>query len=106
MSLRTSSVAKCLDKKLLIMGFEIPDVLAIFLLLSVLNFVFGQSNFKLFFVWLPTALLALTLRLGKKGKPDGFLLHWLRFQIKPGIYSAFTPTKNWVTPPTTPGRSA
>ncbi|MGK5085326.1 hypothetical protein WDW37_18730 [Bdellovibrionota bacterium FG-1] len=99
MSLRTTSVAKCLDKKLLLMGFEVPDVLAIFLTLSVLNFVFGQMPLKLLFVWLPTVALAAVLLLGKKGKPDNYLIHWLRFQIKPGTLHAFPDPSQWNIPP-------
>lgn len=99
MSLRTSAVAKCLDRKLLFFGFEVPDVLAIFLLLSVLNFVFGQMPFKALFVWLPTAAVAAVLRIGKKGKPDGYLVHWLRFQIKSGTLSAFDEPSDAVPPP-------
>ncbi len=99
MELRTTSVSKCLDKKLIIFGFEVPDILAIFLSLSILNFLFGQTNLKLFLVWLPVLILALALYFGKKGKPDNFLIHWLRFQIKPGIFSAFPVPTPWREPP-------
>jgi len=99
MTLKTTPVAKCLDKKLLLFGFEVPDVLAIFLTLSVLNFIFGQTPLKIVFVWLPTAALALVLRLGKKGKPDNYLVHWLRFQMKPGTYRAFPDASQWASPP-------
>ncbi|MBI4925323.1 MAG: hypothetical protein HY843_05310 [Bdellovibrio sp.] len=100
MTLKQTSVSQCLDKKLHIFGFELPDVLAIFLLLSVLNFVFGQTNLKFFLVWLPSLTLALVLRFGKKGKPDNYLIHYLRFQIKPGILSAFPEPSIWKAPPT------
>lgn len=99
MNLKTTSVAKCLDKRLLLFGFEVFDVLGIFLTLSVLNFVFGQTSFKIVFVWVPTALLAAVLHFGKKGKPDGFLIHWLRFQLKPGTFKAFPDASHWVSPP-------
>lgn len=99
MGLKTTSVAKCLDKKLLLFGFEVPDVLAIFLTLSVLNFVFGQTPLKFVFVWLPTLMLTLVLKYGKKGKPDNYLMHWLKFQMKPGIYRAFPEAPNWIAPP-------
>jgi hypothetical protein len=89
MELRTTSVSKCLDKKMMIMGFEIPDLLVIFLSISILNFMFGSTNMKLVLVWLPSIALALTIRLSKRGKPDNYLLHWLHFQLKPGIISAF-----------------
>ena len=99
MGLRTTPVAKCLDKKLLLFGFEVPDVLAIFFMLSILNFICGQMPYKIIFVWLPTAALALVLRLGKKGKPDSYLVHWLRFQITPGTYCAFSDATEWARPP-------
>lgn len=89
--MRTVDVSKCLDKKLTLFGFEVADILAIFLTLSVLNFLFGQTSLKVAFVWLPTIALALVLRYGKQGKPDKYLIHWLRFQIKPGTLSAFHP---------------
>lgn len=89
MEIRTTPVSKCLDKKMIIMGFEIPDLLAIFLMLSILNFLFGMTSMKIVAVWLPTVALALILRISKRGKPDNFLIHWIRFQIRPGILSAF-----------------
>lgn len=93
--MRQVAVARCLDKKLMLLGFEVFDVLVIFFVLSVLNFIFGQSSWKLILVWLPTLLLAGILRYGKLGKPDKFLMHWLRYQLKPGSYSAFlTPTND------------
>lgn len=97
-SLQTTPVAKCLDKKLMLFGFEVLDVLVIFITLSVLNLIFGQTSLKIFFVWIPTLILAAVLRYGKQGKPDGYLIHWIRFQMKPGVYSAFPDPSVW-TPP-------
>jgi hypothetical protein len=99
LSLRVVPVSKCLDKKLMMLGYEMPDLLAIFLVLSTLNFLFGQTQFRFFLVWLPTISLAALLRFGKRGKPDGFLLHWLRYQMKPGVYSAFRDPSNQTPPP-------
>ncbi len=87
--MRTTPVSKCLENKLMIFGFEVFDLLSIFLVLSVLNFIFGATSMKLFFVWIPTLFIAFVLHYGKKGKPDKFLLHWVRFQYRPGSYSAF-----------------
>lgn len=87
--MRATSVSKCLDKKMVLFGFEVLDLLAVFLVLSILNLVFGQMPFKWLFVWLPSISLACLLRWGKRGKPDKYLVHWIRFQIKPGVYSAF-----------------
>ena len=103
MSLKTTSVAKCLDKRLLLCGFEVFDVLAIFLTLSILNFIFGQTSLNIFLVWIPTLVLALTLHFGKKGKPDRYLIHWLRSQMKPGAYRAFPDPTSWARPPTLRG---
>jgi hypothetical protein len=84
-----NKVTKSLDRKLLIMGFEVVDLLAIFLLLSVLNFVFGNSSYQLFLVWLPPITLALILKIAKKNKPDNFLVHFIRYWASPGILKAF-----------------
>lgn len=103
MGIRSTPVSKCLDKKLLVMGFEIPDLLAIFLTLSILNFIFGQTALKVPFVWAPAVLLAIALRLGKRGKPDNYLIHWLRFQIKPARILAFDSPSKWENPPRSMG---
>jgi hypothetical protein len=95
MELKATEVSRCLDKKMMIMGFEVPDLLIIFLTISILNFLFGTTSLKWLFVWLPSAALALTIRLTKRGKPENYLIHWLRFQMKPGILKAFPePTIN------------
>ena len=97
--MRAVNVSKSLDRKLMLLGYEVLDVLAIFLTLSVLNLLFGQSGMSLFLVWTPSIALAVVLRLGKRGKPDRYLLHWLRYQVKPGVYSAFPEPTGWETPP-------
>jgi hypothetical protein len=106
MELRSVNVSKCLDKRLILFGFEVYDLLAIFLTLSVLNLLFGQmsTGMKLLFVWLPTVIIALVLHYGKKGKPEMYLVHWVRYQIKPGTLSAFH-EPSMVAPPPRVGRS-
>lgn len=98
LGLRTVSVNQCLDKKLLIFGYEIPEILAIFFLLSVLNFVF-PTGFKLIFVWVPTLTVAIVLRMGKRGKPDNYLVHLVRHKIQPPLLSAFSDATDFVSPP-------
>lgn len=100
MEIKVTEVSRCLDKKMVIMGFEIPDLLFIFLTMSILNFLFGTTNLKFLFVWLPSAAIALTIRFTKRGKPDNYLIHWLRFQIKPGVLSAFSDPTNQTPAPT------
>lgn len=99
MEIKSSPVSKCLDKKMIVLGFEVPDLLAIFLMLSILNFLFGTTSMKVVLVWLPSIALALTLKFSKRGKPDNYLVHWLRFQIRPGILSAFAEPSEWGLPP-------
>ena len=99
LSLRTVSVNQCLEKKLLIFGYEIPEILAIFFMLSVLNFVFGATGLKLFLVWLPSLTVAVVLRIGKRGKPDNYLVHLARFKFLPPLLSAFADSKDFVSPP-------
>jgi len=98
-------VNQCLDKKLLIFGYEIPEVLAIFFMLSVLNFIF-PSGFKLLFVWIPTLAVAVVLRIGKRGKPDNYLVHLVRHKIQPPLLSVFPEATGFVAPPTLTKRGA
>lgn len=97
--MRTSDVSKCLDKKLVMLGFEVPDLLLLFLTMSVLNFLFNQTSMTLLLVWLPSLALAFVLRYGKRGKPEKYLIHWLRYQIRPGVLSAFAEPAKWEPPP-------
>lgn len=99
MPLKTESTSKSLQRKLLIMGFEIPDLLAIFLLLSILNFSFGSTDYKLLFVWLPTVAAATVLRMAKHGKPDNYLVHLVKFFFQPKHLSAFKPPAIIKNPP-------
>ena len=99
MSLKTTPVSRCLDKKLQISGYEIPDLLAIFFLLSILNFLFGRTDMKLALVWLPTISLATVLRIGKRGKPDNYLIHLVRYHLRKRNLFAFNEPSNWTTPP-------
>jgi len=98
MALKTVPVAKCLEKKLLMLGFEVPDILAIFLLLTLLNFIFGESGAKFLLVWMPSICVAVILRIGKRGKPDNYLIHLVRFKLSHKYLAAF-PTPEMPYPP-------
>ncbi len=99
MALKSTAVSRCLDKKLLFFGYELPDVLMIFLILAFLDLTLGQTEHKLSLVWLPTLSLAVALRIAKRGKPDNFLVHWARFRMRPRVLSAFSEPSLWVSPP-------
>lgn len=96
---RTTPVSKCLDKKLKVFGFEVMDLLTLFLTISILNFIFGKTDFKFILVWIPSTLLAGILYYGKRGKPENYLIHWFRFQFFPSIYTAFNEPTKWRKPP-------
>jgi hypothetical protein len=98
-TIKVAPVNRCLDKKMMIMGFEVPDLLIIFLTMSVLNFLFGSTSLKWLLVWVPSAILAAAVRFSKRGKPENYLVHWLRFQIKPGVLCAFMEPTNLNPPP-------
>jgi hypothetical protein len=95
MSLPVTLMSRCLDKKLVIAGFEVPDLMAIFLFLSILNLLFGWTGMRFVFVWLPTLVLSAALRIGKSGKPDRYLIHLLRYWLHPKYVSAFRESPNY-----------
>lgn len=89
MGLNSSTVYKCLEKKTLILGFEIIDLFLLSFLLCLLNVLFSGSALKLFYTFGPTLMAGAFLRIMKQGKADGYLIHWLRYHLTPGIYPAF-----------------
>ena len=99
MSLKSTEVSRCLEKKLLLFGYELPDVLIIFMFLAVLDLLFGRTDYKIVLVWLPVVTLAITLRIAKRGKPDNFILHSIRFRVRPRVLSAFPEPSVRISPP-------
>jgi len=85
----STPVNRSLDRKSTIIGLELIDIFAIVSFCSVLNLIFGRTAFKLYLVFLPTLLAAVSLVLSKRGKPQGFLLHFLRFHLQPRHLSCF-----------------
>jgi hypothetical protein len=84
-----SKVSRSLDRKSLILWLEITDIFAIVAFCSVLNLIFGSTGLKLYLVYLPTLILGVTLVIAKRGKPEGFLLHFLKFHFQPKHLSCF-----------------
>ncbi len=89
MGLNSSKVSKSLDKKLKIAGYEVPDILAMFLMLSILSFIFSEAQYKFLITWGPVVVFAIILRIGKRGKPDNYLVHLVRFLARPKYFSSF-----------------
>lgn len=88
MSLTVTKVPRTLDNRLRLFGFELADLLLIFLYLSVSNLFFGPTRLKFPIVWCGTILLACVLHFVKKGKPENYIQHLLQFKMKPAVYSA------------------
>lgn len=86
--LKTSRVHRKLDARLKILGLEIIDLLAVLMLAAISNLFLGRVKLAPVFVILIPSVLAVTLYFVKRNKPEGFLLHWLRYIATPGVYSA------------------
>ncbi len=87
--LHTSHVYKCLEKKNLILGFEIIDFLILGLMLCLLNLLFSTAQYKFFYTFGPVGFSAWLLRRLKSGKPDGYLMHLIQFHLNPGVVQAW-----------------
>ena len=94
MDLDSSNIYGNLDAKIKIGGLEAPDLIIVLVIAAFMNLLFGET--ALFFplvVVLPTTLL-LILLIGKRNKPDKFLVHLIKYLITPGAYSAGEMSKN------------
>lgn len=87
--LELSKVSRSLDRKTLILWLEITDIFALVTFCSVLNLFFGGTALKIYLVYLPTLVLGATLIIAKRGKPEGFLVHFLKFHLRPKHLSCF-----------------
>ncbi len=83
--LLVSSVPRTLEAKSKIFGFEISDVLLLFLNLSVQNLIFGSTSLKYVMVWGTTLAVGLVLFFVKRGKPDNYLQHLAQYTLSPAV---------------------
>lgn len=88
MEIQSSSVHRKLDAKLKIAGLEAPDLLFVLIFAAVMNLFFGRTSLALPLVLVLPSLTLATLYIGKRDKPDGFLIHLVRFYLTPGFFSA------------------
>ena len=91
----TSKVPRSLEKKTRLFGFELSDLLLIFLYMAVSNLIFGQTNLKALIVWGGTISLGASLYLFKRGKPDNYLQHYGEFLYAPSVLSASQPDTDY-----------
>lgn len=86
--LKTSRVHRKLDARLKILGFEIMDLLAVLMFAAISQLFLGRLKFAPVFVLLIPSILAVILYVIKRDKPEGFLIHWIKYVSSPGLYSA------------------
>ena len=86
--LLTTKVARALEMKTKLFGFELPDLLLIFMNLAVTNLVFGTTSYRYPLVWGTTLILASFLYFSKRGKPDNYLQHLGEIIAQPSYKAA------------------
>jgi hypothetical protein len=87
--LDVTDVSRSLDRKTTILWLEIADIFALVTICSLLNLLFGGTSLKMYLVYAPTFLLAVTLIAAKRGRPENFLFHYLSYQLRPKALSCF-----------------
>ena len=92
--LKTSQVHRKLDAKFKVGGVEASDLLGVLLLAAVMNLILGRVPYSAVFIFGIPAALFVGLYFGKRGKPDGYLMHALKFYVSPGELLAGTMEKN------------
>jgi hypothetical protein len=82
--LKRSQVHRRLDAKLKVGGAEASDLLLSLILAAILNLILGRVPYGAVFIFGIPALLFAGLYFGKRGKPDGYLLHAIKYYLSPG----------------------
>jgi len=86
--LKISQVHRRLDAKFKIGGVEASDLLGVLLLAAVMNLVLGRVPYGAVLIFGIPAALFVGLYFGKRGKPDGYLQHALKFYLSTGALRA------------------
>ena len=92
--IKTSVVHRNLDSKLRLLGMEAQDLVFVMLLASVMNLLFGKSGMGFYATFVLPGLTALVLFFVKRGKPEGFLVHFIRYHLTLGFFSAGEESRN------------
>jgi hypothetical protein len=87
--IEVTQVSRSLDRKTTILGLELIDIFVLVTFTSVLNLMFGATDLKNYLVYLPSLGLGCVLVISKRGKPDQFLFHFLRFHVRPNHLTCF-----------------
>jgi hypothetical protein len=86
--LLVTRVPRALEMKSKLFGFELPDLLLVFMNLAITNLVFGATSFRYSLVWGTTLTLAAFLFFAKRGRPDSYLQHLGEFLVRPTYRAA------------------
>ncbi len=86
--LARSTVQRNLDAKLKIGNIEALDLLSALICGAVMNLFFSGTALEVPLVVGGPMLSLAVLYFGKRGKPEKYLLHWLRFYLEPGFFAA------------------
>lgn len=87
-TLLTTLVPRTLETKNKILGLELSDVLILLLNISIQNLIFGSTPFKIPMVFGTSAAFAAILFVCKRGKPDGYIQHFVEYLVAPTVLSA------------------
>ncbi|USN48046.1 MAG: hypothetical protein H6626_02850 [Pseudobdellovibrionaceae bacterium] len=90
----TSEVHRNLDAKFKIGGLEALDLLIALIFGAVMNLFFGGTALEIPLVIGGPVLIIAVFYFGKKGKPENFMAHLIRFYLEPGFFSAGMESKN------------
>ena len=94
MGLDTSEMHRNLDAKLKVGGMEAFDLLLALIVGAFMNFCFGGSSLEIPLVLGSPVLIVSICYFSKKGKSEKFMLHWIRFYLESGFFSASKPPKD------------
>lgn len=89
-----SEVHRNLDAKFKIGGLEALDLLIALIFGAVMNLFFGGTALEIPLVIGGPVLIIAVFYFGKKGKPENFMAHLIRFYLEPGFFSAGKESKN------------
>ena len=88
MDLDTSPVHRDLDAKFKIGGLEAFDLLMALIFGAVMNLFLGGTALEVPLAIGGPIIIIVVMYLGKKGKPENYMAHLLKFYMEPGFFSA------------------
>lgn len=82
--LSRSTVHRRLDARFKIGGVEAADLICVLMAAAVLNLFFGQLSFGPVLTFTIPAILFFVLYFGKRGKPENYLVHLVKYHVSSG----------------------